>query len=86
MEAQILIFCNFSLTYTSPLQFLETFIIFCNTSKKNISIAKYLLELSLFNVSILKYQPSIIAASALYATSQMRGNSKFWNSEIEKKC
>lgn len=74
MEYEILNILEFNVTSPSPLRFLE---IFNEASRnklddKNFMFSTYLLELSLLDYRMIKYQPSWIAAGVLYVTLKIK--------------
>jgi len=77
MEGKILNALDFKLNFPSSNRFLQEFSKHLPSSKKTLFLAQFLLELSLLESEMLKYQFSLTAASALYvakkATSDTTG-------------
>jgi len=66
MENKILRALNFDVTFPTAFRFLERFAIKINIDSKIFVFARYLLELALTDCALLKYLPSVLAASAIY--------------------
>ena len=61
MESSILMNLSFDLTHTSPLRFLERYFQLSNVTdnEKILMLSRYFIELSLIDVKMLKYSPSL---------------------------
>ena len=57
---------KFQLNYPNPIIFLEAFNELYNLSKKTLYLSQYILELSLLDPKYCKYNPSLLASSAIY--------------------
>lgn len=86
MEYSIMCTLNFDILFSSGIKFLEFFSFYnsehCqneNTNKKIFHLAQFILEISLMNVSIMKYTASMRASSSLYMSRKILKN------EIEDK-
>ena len=60
-ELEILSYLTFDITVPSPLRFFEIFNIYLKLEGKEKNAVLYLLELSVFDYTLLKYKPSLIA-------------------------
>ena len=74
MEGRIILSVEFNLTSTSPLRFLERYAILSGTDLKTIMLARYLLELSLIEFNMIKYNSNNMASSALYLAYKLNNN------------
>lgn len=83
MENKILVCLNFNLTTPSPLQFLRRYSKAAKYDSRLHSLAKYLAELSMLEVAILKFVPSKIAASCVYLAKRMTSTKPFWNKMLQ---
>lgn len=74
MEAEILHALQFNITFPSSYSFFELFIEMSNAKfdDKHLMFAQYLLELVLLDYTMIKYNYSLLAASALYITSKIK--------------
>eukprot|EP00736_Rhodelphis_marinus_P001912 Rmarinus@m.22321 len=84
MEAVMLNKLGFNLTTSSPLTFLKRFLkaAGCSHDKRFTNFSSYLLELTMQDYKMLKYTPSMIAASCAYLSLRLtrRGS---WNTTLE---
>ena len=65
MEVRILHTLEFNLQFTSSYRFLERLAMVAQADSKVWNMARYLIELILIEQCMLKYPPSMIAASAM---------------------
>ena len=87
MERDMLITMQFDVTAPSAYRFLERYrrlnsVVYAN--EKVFFLAQYLQEISLLDASLLNYNPSEIAASALILASKCLQKLHIWNREIEE--
>ena len=87
MERDMLITMQFDVTAPSAYRFLERYrrlnsVVYAN--EKVFFLAQYLQEISLLDASLLSYNPSEIAASALILASKCLQKLHIWNREIEE--
>lgn len=66
MEYSIIQTLDFNLCTPSPYRFLERFTKIMNADSILFNLARYLIELPLIEYRMVKYTPSILAASAVY--------------------
>lgn len=66
MEFNMLTQLEFNVCTPSPYRFLERFSKVANQNSKQFNMARYLIELPLIEYRMLKYNPSLLAASALF--------------------
>jgi cyclin B len=79
MEQSMLSKLDFNITVPSAYRFLERFSRIANASSKQWNFARYLIELPLIEQRMLKYCPSLIAASAMYLSRKItQGNDAVW--------
>ena len=83
MEHAILSTLNFSMIMCTPYRFLERFFKVASDSQRVWNLARYLIELPLIEHRMLKYTPSILAASAVYlAQNILLGNQSEWTTDL----
>eukprot|EP00871_Galdieria_phlegrea_P004723 jgi/Galph1/5251/GphlegSOOS_G3805.1 len=78
MEAIMLNVLKFDLTIASSLNFLTRFLKAADADKQSMLFANYILELCLVQHKMIKYEPSRLAASAVYLTGILLGGFE-WN-------
>lgn len=84
MEGKILSALEFNINSNSPLKFLERYSRLDSTGEKGIMLSKYIMELSLIDYKMLKYSPSLIAASSLYLSNKILKKPISWSELLEK--
>ena len=87
MEMQILMTLQFDLTSPSAYRFLERYrkvSSIVSNEDKVFFFAQYLQEIALLDASLLKYDPSELAASALILASKSIKKVNVWNKEMER--
>eukprot|EP01125_Pyxidicula_operculata_P011290 TRINITY_DN3696_c0_g1_i2.p1 TRINITY_DN3696_c0_g1~~TRINITY_DN3696_c0_g1_i2.p1 ORF type:complete len:343 (-),score=92.45 TRINITY_DN3696_c0_g1_i2:193-1221(-) len=82
MEQLILNTLNFNLTAPSPLHFLRRYSKAANSDYTMHTLCKYLIELALLDVKLLKYVPSEIAAASVYIARKMTSKTPVWTSTL----
>lgn len=82
-EGNILLALGFKLSVPSPLCFLEQLAQRLNFSPKNLFFARYIMELGMLEPLMLKYTPSLQAATAIYITRVKMGE-HCWDEDAEK--
>lgn len=70
-EAEILLALDFKLTHTSPLRFLDRYCLIGEIEEKAQMFAKYLIETTLLEYSMLKYKNSLLAAGAVFLVNKI---------------
>eukprot|EP01128_Nolandella_sp_AFSM9_P002787 TRINITY_DN1317_c0_g1_i1.p1 TRINITY_DN1317_c0_g1~~TRINITY_DN1317_c0_g1_i1.p1 ORF type:complete len:208 (+),score=53.74 TRINITY_DN1317_c0_g1_i1:2-625(+) len=84
MEQNILAALQFNLNGPSPLHFLRRFSKAADSDYQLHSLSKYLIELTILDIKLLKYRPSHIAAGAVYiARKMLKSSEPTWNATIE---
>lgn len=83
MEQKILNTLNFSLTAPTSLYFLRRFSKAARSDYKAHTLCKYILELCLLDMKMLKYKPSMIAASSVLLARIMIGNEQIWTPTLK---
>lgn len=82
MERNILVALDFDLHVTSPYRFFERFCYLTKPTDNEVHFAQYMMEGSLVAYNMLKYPPSILAASALYFAGKMCRNTNLWSPKV----
>lgn len=80
MELQVILAIDFDIGYANPLNFLRRVNKADGYDSVVRAIAKYLLELSLFDQNLMTYRPSDTAAAAIYLAREILGYGE-WSSE-----
>lgn len=78
MEAKILSSLEYNITTPSSYRFLERYSRLAELSQDDFFIAQYLIEIALLDYKLLKYSPSLTAASSVYLTNKLTNKSKIW--------
>jgi G2/mitotic-specific cyclin-B, other len=84
METKILQVLQFNLVVGSSFRFLERFAKLIEGNETGFNLARYLIEICLVDYKILKYSPSMIAASAIYLSQKMMKKKVIWNEVLTK--
>jgi len=84
MERYILATIEFKLLIPTPLFFLRRFTKAANFDYRGHSLCKYIMELSFLELDILKYIPSLIAASSLLLARKMLKIEPLWTKKLEQ--
>lgn len=71
MEVSILETLGFDLTFTTSLRFLERYIILAECDSRIMAMSKYILELSLVEVRLNKWNQSLIASAAIFVSKKI---------------
>lgn len=83
LERKILQVINYKLTSPLPLSFLRRYSKASRADSQQHTLSKYLIELTLLDVPMMKFLPSQIAASAVYLTRLMLKESILWTKTLE---
>jgi len=83
MEQLILKTTDFYLTHPSPLVFLRRFSKAASSNFISHTLCKFIIEMSLMEVDMLKYPPSHIAAAAVYISRTMLKIQPRWSPNLE---
>lgn len=78
MERMILKTLEFNVTTPSALRFLERYTGLAGFEERAVNMAKYLIELPLTEYKMLKYSPSLVAASSVYLTNKLLNHDPSW--------
>ena len=81
-ESEMVKELNFNLIVNSIYKFFEPYSKSIGLELKNQHLAHYILELSLLQPKFLNYQPSLMAASAIYLIKKIRKSETSWNSAM----
>ena len=85
MEYSMLCALDFNVTSPSAYRFLERFSTVAGADSVHFDLARYLIELPLIEYRMLKYPPSIMAASALYLAHKIReSKGSAWNETLHR--
>jgi hypothetical protein len=57
---------------------MEPLVKLIHMSEKNIHLTQYILELSLLEMSFLKYKPSLLASAGIYLVNKIRRIDNIW--------
>ena len=82
MEQKMLQALGFNLNIPSSNRFLLRFAKVFSSPKKTKCLAQYLLELSLVETGMIKYQPSMLAAAALYLSHKLHNGIEKWSERM----
>lgn len=83
MEQKILNTLNFSLTAPTSIYFLRRFSKAARSDYRTHSLCKYILELSLVDMRMLKYKPSMIAAASIILSRIMMDIDEIWTPTLQ---
>lgn len=81
MEGTILLTLDFNLLNISSLRLLEYYGKMAGLEEKNFMLSRYLLQMTLIDFKMLKYQPSMLACASIYLVHKIRKNQKVWSVE-----
>ena len=82
-ESQMLMQLDFNVVSPSSYRFLERFSKISSLNLKQFNLARYLIELPLIEYRMLKYTPSILAASAVFLTLKILPRQDENNQEVK---
>eukprot|EP01087_Luapelamoeba_hula_P019792 TRINITY_DN6614_c0_g1_i1.p1 TRINITY_DN6614_c0_g1~~TRINITY_DN6614_c0_g1_i1.p1 ORF type:complete len:501 (+),score=97.51 TRINITY_DN6614_c0_g1_i1:232-1734(+) len=83
VEKILLVVIDFNLTLPTPLHFLRRFSKAARSDSQTHTISKYLTELSLPEYKMLRFVPSLIAASAVYVARAMNRRTPLWTPTLQ---
>jgi hypothetical protein len=83
MEQTLLNTLQFNITHPTPVHFLRRYSKAAGSDYMLHTLCKYLIELSLLDVNLLKFAPSLISASSVYLGRAMVGKTPLWNPTLE---
>lgn len=83
MEQTVLNTLNFNITHPSSLHFLRRYSKAAGSDYTLHTLCKYLIELMLIDVKLLKYAPSLIAAASVYLARAMTQRTPLWTPTLE---
>ena len=70
-EAALLRALEFNMTAPSSYRFLERFLKLSQSDDLIANFARYIIELSLMNVDLYKWRPSLLASSSIYVAKKV---------------
>ena len=79
MEYEIIKTLDFNITVPSVYRFLERYSKLANSDDLIFNYSKYLIELTLLDIKMLSWKPSLIAASAIYISKKIMKRSNIWS-------
>ena len=82
MERSVLITLDFEMHVTSPYRFFERFCYLAKPTETESQFAQYMMEGSLVSYTMLKYSPTVLAASAIYFAGKMCRNTSIWTRNV----
>lgn len=83
MESCILSALDFNITVATPFVFMSRFLKVAKANTNTYLLTHYIGDLSLVDIGSLKFQPSILGASAVYLARRMLNAEEAWNSNLE---
>jgi len=83
MEQTLLNTLQFNITHPTPVHFLRRYSKAAGSDYMLHTLCKYLIELSLLDVNLLKFAPSLISASSVYLGRAMVGRVPLWTPTLE---
>jgi hypothetical protein len=83
MEQTLLNTLNFNITHPSSLHFLRRYSKAAGSDYTLHTLCKYLIEMMLIDVRLLKFPPSLIAAGSVYLARAMTQKSPLWTGTLE---
>jgi len=83
MEQLVLNALNFNLTHPSPLHFLRRYSKAAMSDYTLHTLCKYIIELMLIDVKMLKFPTSLVAAGSVYLARAMTGKPHLWTPTLE---
>jgi hypothetical protein len=84
LEAKLLSTVDFKLAVPSILKFLERYSHIAELSKKEHYFCCFLLETALLSTNFLEYQPSTMAAAAVYLSGKIFSRTPEWSDVLKK--
>ena len=84
MEAAILKHLDFDLVHDSSYKFLEPLARLDDMEKKHLFLARYILELALFDLKSYRHRPSMLAAAAVYLANKLKKKARAWGAALEQ--
>jgi len=82
MESMILSTLQFNLNAPSPLHFLRRYSKAAASDYTIHTLCKYLIELTVMDIKLLKHPPSSLAAGAVYIARKMTGKAPLWSATL----
>lgn len=83
MEHLILAKLQFNITNSSSYRLLERYTKLVRADDIVLNLSRYLIELPLIEYKMLKYQPSMISAAAIYLSMKILKRSDAWNKDLK---
>ena len=79
---------DFDLTFPTALRFLERYSIIAECNAEVFHLSNYMLELSIIEVKMNKWDPSVLASSCIYISKKIKEIAKPWSSLMtqQTKC
>ena len=84
MEKEILETLDFDMTWPSILRFMQRYACVANFSTEQHMIAQMFCDFMLYQTTLLKEKPSLMAAVAIYATNKISNRGRPWNQSLVK--
>lgn len=79
MESSILKALDFNIIIDTCYKFFEPLARLINMETKNMFLCRYVLELTLFDVSMFKYRQSMVASACIYLINKIRKKTLVWS-------
>jgi len=83
MEQTLLNTLEFNITHPTPVHFLRRYSKAAGSDYMLHTLCKYLIELSLLDVNLLQFAPSMISAASVFLGRAMVGKTPLWNPTLE---
>jgi len=83
MEQTLLNTLQFNITHPTPVHFLRRYSKAAGSDYMLHTLCKYLIELSLLDVNLLQFAPSMISAASVFLGRAMVGKTPLWNPTLE---
>lgn len=80
MEQSMLLNLDYNLTFPTPLRFLERYSRLAECDQELFFLSSYMMELSLVEVNMNQWSPSLLACAAIYVAKKIKEIPRPWNS------
>lgn len=84
MEVAVLKTLDFTLTFSTSLRFLERYAMISECDGRLVALAKYMLELSLVEVKMNKWNQSLLASASIFVSKKILEQGRPWSSFLSE--
>jgi hypothetical protein len=84
LEIEILALLDFNMVWPSILRFMQRYVCATNFNAEQKMTAQMFCDFMLYNSDMLKMRPSLLAATAIYATNKISNRARSWNHYLAK--